>query len=332
MKGPGRENELSKKAKVMKYPSMFVNSDVGSSTKVTLQKVQMCSSGKDGKCYGSRAIAMKETKSMLQDLARLIESSSDDGSLPDVVIREIKSNVAKGAKDVDQAWKDALELTHKAYEVSRVRLPNPTQTGGWRQYEDVIKHAVVQLAKSRGNDGDWRVTSQLNVSEGAKDDTPTVNNLAAKHMNTFNKAATHVDRKKQAKKGAKMKHKNKIFEFLNFDQESTEAEQPADKVLDFDRGNSSSSISKDELDSMDKPQHIGSKRFFMEIPGIDDAQEIHAKNMDEIIDLLSNKARRHGASARVEERSKQSHGEKVILSFWVDGVKREKITIKQYKG
>lgn len=36
---------------------------------------------------------------------------------------------------------------------------------------------------------------------------PATNNLVAKHMNTFNKAHTFVDRKKNAKKGY-IKHKS----------------------------------------------------------------------------------------------------------------------------
>jgi hypothetical protein len=74
--------------------------------------------------------------------------------------------------------------------------------------------------------------------------------------------------------------------------------------------------------------HIGSKRFFVEIPG-ERAQEVDGKNMDEIIDAISNKIRnsKHvtGTKVRVEERSK----EHAILTVWVNDIKRERIVIKQ---
>jgi hypothetical protein len=39
-------------------------------------------------------------------------------------------------------------------------------------------------------------------------EAPQVNDFVAKHMNTFNKAATHIDRKKESKKG-NTKHKGR---------------------------------------------------------------------------------------------------------------------------
>lgn len=70
--------------------------------------------------------------------------------------------------------------------------------------------------------------------------------------------------------------------------------------------------------------HIGSKRYFVEIPG-HAAVEIDGKNMDEIIEMIHNKMRRHGAKIRVEERQK----EYAIITVWVHDVKRDRIIIKQ---
>lgn len=39
---------------------------------------------------------------------------------------------------------------------------------------------------------------------------PKMNNLVAKHMETFNRPATHIDRKKAVKNG-KVKHKKTYF-------------------------------------------------------------------------------------------------------------------------
>lgn len=70
--------------------------------------------------------------------------------------------------------------------------------------------------------------------------------------------------------------------------------------------------------------HIGTRRYFVEIPG-EAAAEIDAKNMDEIIEMLGNKFRRHGAKLRVEERQK-THA---IITVWVQDVKRDRIVIKE---
>ena len=74
---------------------------------------------------------------------------------------EIKGLIRKGAQDLQQAWKNALELTNTAYHVARVRLPRPEQKGGWAQYMDMISFSVKQLAQTRGIDGKWRIGGSL---------------------------------------------------------------------------------------------------------------------------------------------------------------------------
>ena len=98
----------------------------------------------------------------------LIESDKDDiTALPDRVISELKSNIRKGASDLAQAWKNALELTNTAYFVSNVRLPKPDQKGAWKQYMELISHAVKQLSAARGIDGKWRVDGSV-IREAAQ--------------------------------------------------------------------------------------------------------------------------------------------------------------------
>lgn len=70
--------------------------------------------------------------------------------------------------------------------------------------------------------------------------------------------------------------------------------------------------------------HIGKRRFFIEIPG-QRAAELEGTNLDEIIEQMSNKFRRHGAKIRVEERSKLG----AILTVWVGEVKRDRVLIKE---
>ena len=69
--------------------------------------------------------------------------------------------------------------------------------------------------------------------------------------------------------------------------------------------------------------NIGKRRFFVDIPNAG-SSEVDAKSIDDIIEKMTNKFRRHGAKLRVDERTKKH----AVLSIWVDGVKRENITVK----
>lgn len=115
-----------------------------------------------------KAESVNETLAPVTFSEYLIEASKDDiTTIPDKVVSEIKGLIRKGAQDLQQAWKNALELTNTAYHVARVRLPRPDQKGGWKQYLDLISHAVKQLAATRGIDGSWRVEGSV-VREAAE--------------------------------------------------------------------------------------------------------------------------------------------------------------------
>lgn len=90
---------------------------------------------------------------------------SQDTRLPASVIGEIASLVRKGAKDLAQAWKNAVELVHTAYHVANVKRPTPDQKGAWKQYEDLLRTGVKALADTRGLSGDWRL-SKTAFAEG----------------------------------------------------------------------------------------------------------------------------------------------------------------------
>ena len=92
-------------------------------------------------------------------LQQVLLSEKDQTQLPEMTMKTIQSNIRKGAQDVSQVWANALELVHKAYSVSQVQRPKPGMTGGWKQYEENITYAVDQLAKARGLDSDWRMSS-----------------------------------------------------------------------------------------------------------------------------------------------------------------------------
>lgn len=90
-----------------------------------------------------------------------MESSGDMSELSPDIINEIQKNIRTGAKDDSQNWSNALELTHKAYEVAGVQRPTPDMKSAWTQYETNLQYAVEQLAKFRGMDGDWRMSSSV---------------------------------------------------------------------------------------------------------------------------------------------------------------------------
>jgi hypothetical protein len=269
---PGVENEVSMGSSEMKIPSQYDNVDWGAKTKLVNRKVTSKST-KDGTVYGSKALMTKEGKMSFID--HLLNEGDDPTMLPEIVIGEIKKNVRAGAKDLQQKWKNALELVNKAFHVSNVQLPVPSKKGAWKQYEELLRFGVQQLAASRGINGGWR-TSQLLVREDSQQP-----------------ADTYCDG----------------------------CDRPETECVCEDCDNKDQVIEAEET-------HIGKRRYFVEIPG-ERAQEVDGKDMDEIIDAISNKIRnsRHvtGTKVRVEERSK----EHAVLTVWVNGIKRERITIKQ---
>jgi len=165
MKGPAPQNEFAKKAKTMKIPSQYDNKDYGKKTKIVPRNVHLIDTN-TGACYGTRTIMTKESILPTFKQYLLEVTDGDITTLPDKVVSELKNLIRKGAQDLAQAWKNALELTNTAYHVSNVRLPHPTQKGAWKQYMDLIAHAVRQLSATRGVNGKWRVADTL-VKEAA---------------------------------------------------------------------------------------------------------------------------------------------------------------------
>jgi len=99
---------------------------------------------------------------LLNQLVYLNEQQKGDLSqLPGDVMSDIQKNIRNGAEDIEQKWANALELVHKAYEVAGVQRPTPDMKTAWTQYEENLQYAVQQLAKQRGIDGDWRMSSAM---------------------------------------------------------------------------------------------------------------------------------------------------------------------------
>lgn len=113
-------------------------------------------------------------------LNHLLEANLDDltsrseqpEALPASTMDEIQKNIRAGVKPNKETgqhekWANALHLVHKAYDVTGVQRPTPQMKEMWKQYEENIAYAVKQLAKERGLDADWRMTSH-ELSEALK--------------------------------------------------------------------------------------------------------------------------------------------------------------------
>lgn len=97
---------------------------------------------------------------MLFELKEREPTIDGDGTaLPPVKIKEIQHNIRKGAKDLDQNWKDAVHLTRKAYAVSGYDVPPMRDRDAWSQYTHLVTVSVRELHKARGSSGEagkWR--------------------------------------------------------------------------------------------------------------------------------------------------------------------------------
>jgi len=98
---------------------------------------------------------------LLKELAKPSFLKKDDSTMTEEMMKEIQKSIRKGAEDKNQKWANALELVHKAYDDIGQPYPSPDEKGAWKQYEDNITYAVNQLAKFRGLQGDWRMSSSI---------------------------------------------------------------------------------------------------------------------------------------------------------------------------
>lgn len=160
-------SDFDRKGTEMKYHNTMDKKrrGVGAKTKTRPETVVLRDT-KTGKVYGRRTLVQKSTEStdmkLLASLLEMVtEGKSDITTLPGAVISELQKLVRQGAKDLAQDWENALELVHKAYQVANVRRPAPDQKGAWKQYEELIKFGVMELNKTRGLSGKWRMTDTV---------------------------------------------------------------------------------------------------------------------------------------------------------------------------
>lgn len=131
--------------------------------------------------------------SFLSDLLQLTVEGSDLSELPYDVMQELQKNIRDGAQDTEQNWANALHLVQKAYEVAGIQRPEPSMAAAWKQYEENIQYAVEQLAKYRGMDGDWRMSSHVFREAMERKVTFRVSSESPKAKDTYQIQAKNID-------------------------------------------------------------------------------------------------------------------------------------------
>jgi len=129
----------------------------------------------------------------LQDLHVLSEAGDPLDAIPEDAFAEVQKNIKNGAKDLDQDWANALDLVHKAYDVSGVQRPTPDLKNAWKQYETNLQFAVEQLAKFRGMEADWRMSSAMFHEALERKFTFRVVELGGDHSKSHDVEATSMD-------------------------------------------------------------------------------------------------------------------------------------------
>lgn len=69
---------------------------------------------------------------------------------PEDTVSAIQKEINKGAKDIEQEWKNAVELVNYAFEELNVPVPMANLKKRWGQYNKLISYAVKNLADARG--------------------------------------------------------------------------------------------------------------------------------------------------------------------------------------
>jgi len=73
-------------------------------------------------------------------------------------MKQLQVLIRKGAKDLDQDWRNTEHLVNKAYKVAGHKTPTPDMKDGWQQYEYLLSFAVGVLSSVRGPAAKWRRT------------------------------------------------------------------------------------------------------------------------------------------------------------------------------
>lgn len=76
--------------------------------------------------------------------------------LPELIFKKVERKIRDGAKDYDQEWDHPVDLVDWAFQELELQKPMASDER-WEQYSDLVKDAVKELHKARGDNPMWRV-------------------------------------------------------------------------------------------------------------------------------------------------------------------------------
>lgn len=303
---PATPNSFAQGAKEVNIPLQMDPKyrDIGAKTKIVRRRTTVKSTNTEGpkKFYSFRAFMTKENvePTPLNPITGLkdILESEDMSELPQDIINDIKSLMRKG---VNPGKKDleAYQQTHGTAE-----LPQ------WKNALELLDTAYhnANIEKPPINSKGWKQYLDL---------IPVAVKLLA------DKYGLQGDTAKWRITQPIVTENDQVNERMERD---TLLQQLLPKEKKDEEPTNDNPQSLNDLEAPDdyEPSHIGKKRFFVSIAGSGQT-EVDAKNLDDIIEQMHNKMRRHGIKVRVEERSKDG----AVLTFWYKDIKRERIIIRQ---
>lgn len=90
---------------------------------------------------------------------KIIFKETDGRSpFPEMTMNELEKKITSLAKDLEKEWESANVLVDSVFEELNVPKPQVHLVERWRQYTDLIAHAVKQLYKARGLKSGWTQT------------------------------------------------------------------------------------------------------------------------------------------------------------------------------
>lgn len=297
---PAKPNDFAKGAPEVKIPLQMDPKyrDIGAKTKVVRRRASLVSTGKDKQTYGFRAFMTKEDvqpespKNPLKVLQSLLEAD-DLTELPQDVIDDLKSLMRRG---VNPSKKEI-----EAYQ----QQTGSTEMPRWKNALELLDTAYLNANIKKpdvGTDG-WK--QYLDLLPYA------VKLLSDKYGLQGPNASWRVS----TPIVVEGEERNSFLQSLLAKEKKDEPQQEQPEQ----DGANTLEPPKDY-----KPSHVGKKRFFVSIPGAGQT-EIDVRNIEDVIDSLTNKMRRHGVKVRIDQKTDEG----AILSFWFQDVKRERITIRQ---
>lgn len=128
-----------------------------------------------------KPVKQGKTPTYDSDLPKQFTVSEEDVELPKAAMDHIKKLVRKGAGKVEQQWANALELVYRAFLVAKVPRPTPDKPKLWKQFEELLGVGVKELAKYKGKDGEWRLST---VKENDEELVFECTTIDGKHITT----------------------------------------------------------------------------------------------------------------------------------------------------